>query len=165
MKGLPTIKGRPGETMPKFDFKKAKEDLEEKHGKLRDVDLMSYAMYPKVAEDFFEFRKTYGPVDKLETRIFLTGPKTGEEFEVTIAKGKTLHVKTMAVAEDLTPNGKREVFFELNGQLRTVFVSDKEAAKVKIILMKILNQCQTSSVTIKLYFFRNSISIQKLIKI
>jgi hypothetical protein len=40
----------------------------------------------------------------------------------------------MAVAEDLTPSGKREVFFELNGQLRTVLISDKEAAKVNNIL-------------------------------
>lgn len=61
------------------------------------------------------------------------GPKTGEEFEVKIAKGKTLHVKTLAVAEDLTPTGKREVFFELNGQLRTVHVADATASKALIL--------------------------------
>jgi pyruvate carboxylase len=71
----------------------------------------------------------YGPVDKLETRIFLTGPKVGEEFEVTIEKGKTLHIKTLAMAEDLTANGDKEVFFELNGQLRSVLIRDKEAVK------------------------------------
>jgi len=51
-------------------------------------------------------------------------------FQVTIARGKTLGVKTLAMAEDLTPNGEREVFFELNGQLRSVFIKDKEAVKV-----------------------------------
>lgn len=90
---------------------------------------MSTAMYPSVAKEFFEFRQKYGPVDKFGTRIFLTGPKVGEEFEVAIEKGKTLHIKTLAMAEDLTKNGEREVFFELNGQLRSVFIRDEKAAK------------------------------------
>jgi len=34
------------------------------------------------------------------------------------------------MAEDLTANGEKEVFFELNGQLRSVFIKDKEAVKV-----------------------------------
>jgi pyruvate carboxylase len=34
------------------------------------------------------------------------------------------------MAEDLTSNGEREVFFEMNGQLRSVFIKDKEAVKV-----------------------------------
>lgn len=90
---------------------------------------MSAAMYPSVCTEFLDFRSKYGPVDKLATRIFLTGPKVGEEFEVTIEKGKTLHIKTLAMAEDLTVTGEREVFFELNGQLRSVFIRDKTAAK------------------------------------
>lgn len=51
-------------------------------------------------------------------------------LQVTIARGKTLGIKTLAMAEDLTPNGEREVFFEMNGQLRSVLVKDKEAVKV-----------------------------------
>jgi hypothetical protein len=50
--------------------------------------------------------------------------------QVTIEKGKTLGIKTLAMAEDLTSNGEREVFFEMNGQLRSVFIKDKEAVKV-----------------------------------
>lgn len=38
-------------------------------------------------------------------------------------------MKTLAMAEDLTKSGDREVFFELNGQLRSVFIRDKNAAK------------------------------------
>ncbi|CAL8080811.1 unnamed protein product [Orchesella dallaii] len=130
LKGLHPIEGRPGEHLPAFDFEKTKQELIEKFGpRLRDVDVMSYAMYPQVATDFFDFRDTYGPADKLETRIFLVGPKVGEEFETTIEKGKTLHFKTLAVAADLTKTGMREVFFELNGQLRSVFIRDKTAVK------------------------------------
>jgi len=90
---------------------------------------MSAAMYPAVCNEFLHFREKYGPVDKISTRIFLTGPKVGEEFEVNIEKGKTLHIKTLAMAEDLTKTGEREVFFELNGQLRSVFIRDNNAAK------------------------------------
>ena len=32
--------------------------------------------------------------------------------------------------ENLTKAGEREVFFEMNGQLRSVMVKDKEAVKV-----------------------------------
>lgn len=49
---------------------------------------------------------------------------------MTIDKGKTLSIKTLAINEKLTKTGEREVFFELNGQLRSVFIKDKEAVKV-----------------------------------
>ena len=35
---------------------------------MKERDVMSYAMYPHVAKEFFKFKETYGPVDKLETR-------------------------------------------------------------------------------------------------
>lgn len=130
LKGMKRVEGRPGASMPPLDLDKLKAELIETHGNtIRDVDVMSAAMYPSVTRDFLNFRSKYGPVDKFPTRIFLTGPKVGEEFEVTIAQGKTLHIKTLAMAEDLTRTGDREVFFELNGQLRSVFIRDKTAAK------------------------------------
>lgn len=52
-------------------------------------------------------------------------------FQVTIEKGKTLGMKALATAADLTKAGEREVFFEMNGQLRSVFIKDKEASKVR----------------------------------
>ncbi|XP_055908879.1 pyruvate carboxylase, mitochondrial isoform X2 [Eupeodes corollae] len=129
LKDMPRIEGRPGEHLPPLDFNKLKADLKESHPLVSDRDVMSAALYPQVTADYLNFREDYGPVDKLNTRVFLTGPKVGEEFEVTIEKGKTLSVKTLAMAEDLTANGEREVFFEMNGQLRSVFIRDKEAVK------------------------------------
>lgn len=129
LKNMPRIDGRPGETMAPLDFIKLKEDLTETFPNINDKDVMSAALYPKVTKEYLAFRDEYGPVDKLDTRMFLIGPKVGEEFEVTIEKGKTLGIKTLAMAEDLTENGEREVFFELNGTLRSVFIKDKEARK------------------------------------
>ncbi|XP_063217781.1 pyruvate carboxylase, mitochondrial isoform X2 [Bacillus rossius redtenbacheri] len=129
LKAMPRVTGRPGASLPALDFKALKTDLQERHPHLSDRDVVSAALYPQVTEDFLSFREKFGPVDRLDTRIFLTGPKVGEEFEVTIERGKTLGIKTLAMAEDLTPNGEREVFFEMNGQLRSVFIKDKEAVK------------------------------------
>lgn len=129
LKNMPRIEGRPGASLPPLDFSKLKSDLTETFNFASDRDVMSAALYPQVTNEYLTFKEQYGPVDKIETRIFLVGPKVGEEFEVTIEKGKTLGVKTLAMAEDLTENGEREVFFELNGTLRSVFIKDKEARK------------------------------------
>lgn len=129
LKNMPRIEGRPGASLPPLDFNKLKEDLQETFATATDRDVMSAALYPQVTNDYLTFREQYGPVDKIDTRIFLVGPKVGEEFEVTIEEGKTLGIKTLAMAEDLTENGEREVFFELNGTLRSVLIKDKEARK------------------------------------
>lgn len=127
---MPRVQGRPGASLAPLDFAVLKKDLQKSHPHVTDRDVMSAALYPKVTTDYLSFKEQFGPVDKLETKIFLTGPKVGEVFDVTIEKGKTLGIKTLAVAEDLTKNGEREVFFEMNGQLRSVFIKDKEAIKV-----------------------------------
>ncbi|KRT84744.1 hypothetical protein AMK59_2091 [Oryctes borbonicus] len=129
LKNMPRIEGRPGASLPPLDFNGLKEELKENFAQVSDRDVMSAALYPQVTRDFLAFRESYGPVDKLDTRIFLVGPKVGEEFEATIEKGKTLGIKTLAMAEDLTETGEREVFFELNGTLRSVLIKDKEARK------------------------------------
>lgn len=129
LKDMPRIEGRPGENLAPLDFDKLKKDLKDSHPNITERDVMSAALYPAVTEEYLHFRESYGPVDKLDTRIFLTGPKVGEEFEVNLEKGKTISLKTLAMSEDLTPNGEREVFFEMNGQLRSVLIRDNEASK------------------------------------
>lgn len=85
---MPRLEGRPGASLPSFDFKKLETDLSESHPNISEYDVMSAALYPQVTEEYLTFREQYGPVDKLDTRIFLVGPKVGEEFDVTIEKGK-----------------------------------------------------------------------------
>uniref|UniRef100_A0A671S9Q9 pyruvate carboxylase n=1 Tax=Sinocyclocheilus anshuiensis TaxID=1608454 RepID=A0A671S9Q9_9TELE len=48
--------------------------------------------------------------------------------KVELERGKTLHIKALALG-DLNKAGQREVFFELNGQLRSVLVKDTVATK------------------------------------
>lgn len=50
-------------------------------------------------------------------------------LQVELERGKTLHIKALAVS-DLNRAGQRQVFFELNGQLRSILVKDTQAMKV-----------------------------------
>jgi len=128
LKDLTMVDGRPGETMEPLDFDALKEELTNKFGEVTDYDVMSVAMYPHVAKEFFKFRDQYGPVNRLSTRHFLVGPEMGEEFEVYLEKGKTLTIKTLTPGLQVTEDGLREVNFELNGQKRTVMIKDEAAA-------------------------------------
>ncbi|KAM3920563.1 pyruvate carboxylase, mitochondrial isoform 1-T2 [Leptodactylus fuscus] len=128
LKDLPRIEGRPGATLPAMDFTKLEEGLRSKYDDITPEDVMSAAMYPKVFEEYKDFSTQFGPVECLNTRLFLEGPNIAEEFEVELERGKTLHIKALALG-DLNKAGQREVFFELNGQLRSVLVKDTQAMK------------------------------------
>ena len=67
-------------------------------------DVMSYAMYPAVTDEYLTFKAKYGKVSGLETRKFFVGPEIGEEFSVELAKGKTVFYKPLAVT-NLTEQG------------------------------------------------------------
>lgn len=84
LKGKKSYDGRPGATLPALNFDKVKQNLVEKFPEVevQDCDVMSYVMFPKVLEEFLEFKTKFGPVDTLDTRIFLVGPKIAENIEV-----------------------------------------------------------------------------------
>ncbi|XP_053133576.1 pyruvate carboxylase, mitochondrial [Hemicordylus capensis] len=130
LKDLPRIEGRPGASLPPQDFVQLEKELCQKHEEeeITPEDVLSAAMYPKVFDEFKEFTATFGPVECLNTRLFLEGPKIAEVFEVELERGKTLHIKALALG-DLNRAGQREVFFELNGQLRSILVKDTKAMK------------------------------------
>uniref|UniRef100_A0A7R9V6Z0 Pyruvate carboxylase n=1 Tax=Chlamydomonas euryale TaxID=1486919 RepID=A0A7R9V6Z0_9CHLO len=123
------IIGRPGETLPPADLKAIEARLKTKYGAINitEKDVMSYAMYPKVFEEYMDFTLRYSQlVEKLPTRAFLCPLEEDEEVEVELAKGVNAVIKYKAVGE-LQPNGKREVFFEANGVPRVLEVVDRAA--------------------------------------
>merc|ERR1719320_1587658 len=124
------FKGRPGADLEEMDLHKLKKELTEDFvEKITDEDTMSAALYPQVARDFFTFKHKYGPVEKLDTPRFLMGPRIADEFKVDLEPGKTLHINALAVGDLNKSTGNKEVFMELNGQLRTINIKDKEAEK------------------------------------
>ena len=93
-----------------------------------DEDLNGYLMYPTVYLDYMGRHRIYGPVRTLPTPTFFYGMKPGEEISVEIDPGKTLEVLLQAIGET-NDDGYVRVFFELNGQPRTVRVENRKAAK------------------------------------
>ncbi len=79
------------------------------------------------------FKDEFGPMEPLPTRLYLTGPEIGEQFQVEIEKGKLLNITILAIGE-LLADGQREVFCEMNGQLRAVFITDKTGIEVCFFL-------------------------------
>jgi pyruvate carboxylase len=59
--------------------------------------------------------------------MFFFGPDADTEHLVEIEPGKTLIVKLLAIGEPHS-DGKRTVFFELNGQPREIVVADRSLA-------------------------------------
>ncbi|KAI5308727.1 pyruvate carboxylase [Ascosphaera atra] len=85
-------------------------------------------MYPKVFEDYRKFVQKFGDLSVLPTRYFLSRPDIGEEFAVELEKGKVLILKLLAIGPLSEQTGLREVFYEMNGEVRQVSVEDNHAA-------------------------------------
>src|SRR6185437_4784985 len=92
-----------------------------------DRDALSYLLYPRVFPDLASHQRSYGDTSILPTPMFFFGPDPETENPVEIEPGKTLIVKLLAVGEPHV-DGKRTVFFELNGQPREVEVTDRALA-------------------------------------
>jgi pyruvate carboxylase len=89
-----------------------------------DEDLAGYLMYPKVFTDYATRHELYGPVRTLPTLNFFYGMDPGDEITAEIDPGKTLEIRLIAVG-DTDENGEVKVFFELNGQPRTIRVPNR----------------------------------------
>ncbi len=124
---------RPGLHADPVDIENTRVDLSEKldGAEIDDEDLGGYLMYPKVFMDYRERHGTYGPVRTLPTKAFFYGMQPGQEISVEIDPGKTLEIRCQAIAET-TEEGVAKVFFELNGQPRTVRVTDRSNAAAAI---------------------------------
>ncbi|CAK7891477.1 pyruvate carboxylase 2 [[Candida] anglica] len=120
----PKLTTRPGLNLKPVDFVAIKEELTSRYTSVTECDIASYVMYPKVFEQFKKTQENYGDLSVLPTRFFLKSPKIGEEIVVEIEQGKTLIIKLLAVGEISQQTGCREVFFELNGEMRSVTVTD-----------------------------------------
>lgn len=119
---------RPGLYLDAMDFDAIRSKLKEQFGGYSETDVASYAMYPKVFEDFKKWTQKYGDLSVLPTKFFLAKPEVGEEFHVELEKGKVLILKLLAIGPLSEQTGQREVFYEMNGEMRQVTVDDQHAA-------------------------------------
>jgi pyruvate carboxylase len=124
MRDRPVILERPGERLPPADFARAATEIKEFLGREPSQrEVLSYLLYGKVFREFVNHQRSYSDTSGLPTPVFFYGQQSGEEIAVDIETGKTLIVRFLTVSEP-HPDGRRTVFFELNGQPRDVSVID-----------------------------------------
>ena len=127
LKGRAPLTVRPGEALPPADLVAERARAEQKVERaISDAELASYLMYPAVFTDYARDQRRYGDVSVLPTPAFFYGMQVGEELSVDLERGKTLILRLVATSE-AHEDGTRTVFFELNGQPRSVRVADRSA--------------------------------------
>jgi pyruvate carboxylase len=118
------LRGRPGKTLPPADFEKTATEIETLLGRRPSRrETVSYLLYPQVFREFAAHQQRYSDTSGLPTPVFLYGMQPSEEVAVDIEPGKTLIIRLLVVGEPHF-DGRRTVFFELNGQPRDVSVVD-----------------------------------------
>lgn len=124
LKDREAITVRPGELLEPIQFEQLEAVLEEKLNRpVSKKDVLAYALYPKVFEEYAKTEESFGNISVLDTPTFLYGLKLGEIIEVEIEKGKTLIIKLVSIGEP-QHNGTRVLYFELNGQSRELVIQD-----------------------------------------
>lgn len=120
LKAEPPAPYRPGDQIPPVDFAQVREQAEAEAGQaLEERDISSWLMYPKVLSAYWSHHRRYGDVGLLPTPAFFYGLREREEISVEIEPGKALVISLQSVAPP-DAEGFVRVFFELNGQPRTV---------------------------------------------
>ena len=125
LKDKKPITCRPGELLPPEDFDWIKEGLKKNFGlEGTDREAVSYAMYPKVFEDYQTSIKKEGNFRYMGSDIFFHSLEEGETCEVKLDEGQTLIVK-LQEAKPVDAEGMRELVFEVNGNRRIIKIKDK----------------------------------------
>jgi pyruvate carboxylase len=131
LQGAEPLTVRAGEVLPPTDLPSVHKELAKKSWReVSDDDLASYLMYPKVFLDYLKDRLEYGQVSVVPTTVFFYGMQSGDEVALDIERGKTLIVRFVTTS-DIHEDGTRTVFFELNGQPRSVKVRDRGQVALK----------------------------------
>ncbi len=126
LKGKKPIEGRAGALLPPADLKAIEKHLLETHTmkRINPRNIISYAMYPKVYDDYCYHWEYYTDVSKLTSDVYFFGLAKGEETSIEIGEGKNILIKYMDMS-DPDSEGFRTLTFEINGAVREVKVLDQ----------------------------------------
>ena len=125
LKGDEPITGRAGELLEDEDFDKIKKYLDETHEMDSSMEeVLSYALYPKVFEDYIKYREEHGDFSRMKSDIFFHGLREGEIGEVEIEEGKILVIKLVEIGR-IDNKGYRTLNFEVNDSRRAIKILDK----------------------------------------
>ena len=126
LKDKKPITCRPGELLPPEDFEYIRTGLQ-KHFDLEGTpqEVLSYAMYPKVFEDYLTSLKKEGSFRYMGSDIYFHGLEEGETCEVKLEEGHILVIKLHEI-RGVDAEGNRDLVFEVNGNRRVVKIKDED---------------------------------------
>ena len=137
LKGREPITVRPGSAMPDADLDSDRKEAEAAAARpIDDAEFASWLMYPQVFADYAARQRDYGDVSVLPTPVYFYGMEPGEEIAVDIERGADPDRALSRAQRAPTGRGECTVFFELNGQPRTVRIADRSAASAGAALPK-----------------------------
>jgi pyruvate carboxylase len=116
---------RAGEEMPPADFAQLRLEANARAARLvTDQQFASYLMYPSVFTEYAADRRRFSDVAILPTPVFFYGMQAGAGDQ---RRSRARQDPDRALRDQSEPHedGTRTVFFELNGQPRSVRVIDR----------------------------------------
>jgi len=130
LKGEEPITVRPGTLLGEYDFEAAEAELKEEYDfKPTQKDLLAYALYPKVYQDYLDYLEEYGDLSHMGSDVYFHALREGETSEIKVEEGKTLVVKLLEIGK-VDDQGFRRLAFEVNGFRREIKIYD-EASTAK----------------------------------
>ncbi|MEN6460546.1 MAG: pyruvate carboxylase [Syntrophomonas sp.] len=145
LKGKTPITCRPGELLEPVDFEYIRKLLEDKYGiKASMKEVLSYALYPKVFEEYLAFKSAYGDLSRMNSPVFFDGISEGEVCEVEVDEGKIFIVKLVAIGK-IDKEGFRKVDFEVNGNQREITLLDKSYKKGEVMASTLMADPENKS--------------------
>ena len=128
LKDKEAITCRPGELLPPEDFDGIKKHLVDDLGlEGTEQEQLSYAMYPKVFEDYIAAVKSGDTFRYMGSDVFFHGLREGETSEIKISEGNVL-VTTLVNTSKTDAEGFKYVTFDVNGTRSAVRVKDKDGS-------------------------------------
>ncbi len=128
---------RPNAHLAPLDLEEEWKKFTSKYGnQYEKTDLLSYLFYPRVFDEYHQFKTSYGEVYYIPTPVFFFGLKPNEEALVQLEAGKSILVKFLYMTE-VDENGCKQIFFKLNGQTRSINVRDKSYTVTKATHKKV----------------------------
>ncbi len=125
LRGEKPLSDRPGKFLADADFGAAQAELKALYKKdFSKEEVITYLLYPTVFKAYYSAKINYGPVSILPTSTFFYGMKPQDEINIELQPGKVLSVRLMAFS-GVDPKGDVKVFFELNGQPRSIKVPNR----------------------------------------
>lgn len=124
--------------LPDVDLEEDTKAFYAKYPESNFLDYLSYKMFPKVYDEYYNHKNTYGEVTELPTPAFYYPLKKDKEISVRLNQGKLIFIKLIFVSA-ADEEGIRTVTFQLNGGNRTVNVKDNSVTSIKQAHQKVAN--------------------------